>query len=113
MVYRNDQWRAAQGANLSDEINDLIRRLVIACKKDDSAHGRLAQQIAVSRGQAEAIDIEHYGAEGHCQKISKPLRKLNKHMILFTKHSDRLNVRCVREHVDNACFLKRVAVFVH
>ena len=61
VVHSNDRWRAAQGAHCGDKVCKLFRRRVIAAEEDQAADGRLEQQVAVSRCQAETIDVEHHG----------------------------------------------------
>ncbi len=63
VVHRDDQRRAAQRTHLVDEIGKLLRRPVVAAEEDQAADGGLAQQVTVSRCQADTVDVEHHRSE--------------------------------------------------
>ena len=111
MIDSHQQWRAAQRANLCDEIRDLLGRLVVARKQDDTADGGLAQQVAVRWRQRDPFYIEHDRSERHRIFLDKNLNYL--FYLVFIKYRNRFYVRRVRKHINNTRSRAVVAFFVH
>ena len=63
VVNRDDERRAPERPNFIHQFRKLLRRLVVATEQDQSADGRFAQQVTISRREAETIDVEHHRSE--------------------------------------------------
>jgi hypothetical protein len=61
------RWRSAgpvnAGMHLARQALELLRRLVVACKKNQASDQRMAQALAFEIGQAEPGQVDHQRAE--------------------------------------------------
>ena len=65
MIDGHEQRRRAHGADVRDQLLELLDALEIAREQDDPADQRMRQQLPILLGEGCALHVDHQRAEGH------------------------------------------------
>ena len=102
VIDRHDERRGARRVDPGYQRGELPGVGIVACEEHHAADERMAQQLALRRAERCAHEVDHEGPEAHRSTSASRAQQ-----------RQRLDVRGVREHVDDARRLECEAMFVH